>query len=56
MSIINCQLIVCVLAVLIRLKKTRQLSRKNMIHLYSYMWTLDKATASLSAARPKKIM
>ena len=27
-----------------------QLSRRGRIHLDSYMWTLDKPTASLSAA------
>ena len=50
MSGINCQLIVCILVVLICLKPNRQLSRKGRIHLDSYVWTLDKPVASLSAA------
>ena len=44
MSGINCWLLVCIL------EQNRQLSRKGRIHLDSYMWTLDKPTASLSAA------
>ena len=48
MSGINCLLIVCILAVLICLRT--ELSRKDRIHLDAYMWTLDKPTASLSAA------
>ena len=51
MSGINCRLIACLLAVLICLRtEFSQLSRKGSIHLYSYMLTLDKPTASLSAA------
>ena len=47
MSGINCQLIVCTL---VALKQNRQLYRKGRILLDWYMWTLDKPTASLSAA------
>ena len=53
MNGIHCQLIVCILVVLICLTLTqhnRQLSRKDRSHLDSYMWTLDKPTASLSTA------
>ena len=47
MTGINCQLIVCILALLIN---NMFKNSKGRIHLDSYMWTLVKATASLSAA------
>ena len=47
MNEINCQLIVCILVVLICLRTELAIVRVN---LDSYMWTLDKQTASLSAA------
>ena len=50
MSGLNCRLIVCILAVLYVREQDIQLSRKGRIHVDAYMWTLDKPTASLSAA------
>ena len=44
MSGINYHLIVCILV-----EHNRQLCRNGKIHPDSYMWTLDKPTASLSA-------
>ena len=42
----NCQQIVCIISASQFQEQNRQLSRKGGIQLDSYMWTLDKATAS----------
>ena len=47
MSGLNCQPIVCIL---------RTLLSKARIHLDSYVWALDKPTASLSAMQPSELL